>query len=117
MKKIILKFRSTAEITLEHSLGDKHSEVVSSAVNLEISDNLKRELYMEKEGIPNSTQGHKATTAALTAGIIANMHTAHNNGHWDSAEHLRFVISQLEAGFSQANAQPFESTFSDNLQQ
>jgi len=38
-------------------------------------------------------------TQCFTQGIIACLHKAHHEGWWDSAEHLRYVIAELERGF------------------
>lgn len=35
----------------------------------------------------------------LVQGLIGNIHLAHEKGFRDSAEHLRWIISELERGF------------------
>ena len=36
-----------------------------------------------------------------TFGLVGNIHNGHSQKHWDSAEHLRYIISELERGFVQ----------------
>ncbi len=43
--------------------------------------------------------GVKALTQVLVQGLNANIQGAHQKGNWDSAEHLRYVISELERSF------------------
>jgi len=43
--------------------------------------------------------GMKLQTEGLVQGLVANIHSAHEHGTWDSAEHLRYIIKQLEDRF------------------
>lgn len=41
----------------------------------------------------------KTLSNVLVQGLIGNIHLAHEKGFRDSAEHLRWIISELERGF------------------
>lgn len=66
--------------------------------NLYMSSNLDQSHYITKEGVPNA-EGAKALTQVLVQGLVANIHSCHEEGYIDSAEHLRAIISELERGF------------------
>lgn len=61
-------------------------------------DNLNIEKYQDEIGCPNK-DGAKLISIAFTQGLIANIHNAHHRGYWNDAEHLRYIISELERGF------------------
>jgi hypothetical protein len=67
-------------------------------IRLEVSENLDIQQYITEKGNYNK-DGTKALTNAFVQGLSANIHQAHQNGIMDSAEHLRFVISELERFF------------------
>jgi len=85
-------------LTLEHKKEMTSSKHVSTDFNLFVSDNLDKKQYLDKDGIPTK-DGSKSLTMVLTQGLIGNIHQAHEKGFWDSAEHLRYIISELERGF------------------
>lgn len=106
-----MQFRIEARsvVTLEHKQGEKTSTHVATDFNLDVSDNAGRSNFLNKEDLPTAA-GSKAATQCFVQGLIANVHYAHKEGYWDSAEHLRYIIAELERGFiSVANVYP--STF------
>lgn len=107
-----MRFRFTAisELVLEHFEGDAKSTHVATNLRLELSKNLDRKLYL-KNDLPTK-EGVKPLTQALVQGLIANIHHAHEKKFWDSAEHLRYIISELERGFVEV-AEVKESTMKD----
>lgn len=95
-----MKFRFSAisRITLEHNVGDKNSKHISTDIILHCSDNLDKRKYLDKKELPTK-EGIKPMTNAFVQGLLANLHMAHQKGYWDSAEHLRYIIAELEKGF------------------
>lgn len=65
---------------------------------LEISGNLDASRYLNTDGLPHG-DGYKAFTQALVQGISANIAKAHEDGVWLEADHLRYVITELERAF------------------
>lgn len=96
-----VQFTATSRLTLEHNQEDETSRHHSTEVRLECSNNLDTRRYADR-GIPKK-EGVKPLTLALTQGLIANIHAAHDSEYWDSAKHLRFIIDELELGFVQTS--------------
>lgn len=91
---------ATCVLELEHKIGKETSNHVSTKFNLEVSKNLDQKHYLQNDGMPTK-DGTKAITMVFTQGLIGNIHQAHENSLWDSAEHLRYIIAELEKGFVQ----------------
>lgn len=87
-------------VTLEHKEGKKTSSHVATDFNLNVSENVDRNHFLDKEDLPTQA-GTKALSQCFIQGLIGNVHYAHEKGYWDSAEHLRYIISELERGFIQ----------------
>ncbi len=51
-----------------------------------------------EQGLP-TRDGSQVLSNVLIQGLVANIHMAHEKGFRDSAEHLRWIISELERGF------------------
>jgi hypothetical protein len=95
MKKF--QFTGISRITLIHSDGMLTSKLHSTDLRLELSNNLDNRKYLDK-GIPTQN-AIKPLTQCFIQGLVANIQAAHDHGYWDSAEHLRYIISELERGF------------------
>lgn len=91
-------FEAKVVLTLEHKKEMTTSKHVATDFNLEVSDNLVRSQYLDKEDLPTEA-GSKVLSNVLVQGLVGNIHLAHENGFRDSAEHLRWIISELERGF------------------
>lgn len=91
-------FKAEVVLSLEANKGDKSSKLISTDFYLEVSRNLKQSNYLDEEGMPTK-DGCKVLTECLTQGLAANIHYAHQLGLRDSAEHLRYIIAQLEKAF------------------
>lgn len=65
---------------------------------LEISDNLVKSQYLNANDLPHK-DGYKAFTQALVQGLSANIAKAHEDGAWPEADHLRYIIKELERAF------------------
>lgn len=99
-KHMNFTFTAVSQIELSYEKGSKTSKHKATNIRLEISDNLDETQYLDKEGRPTK-EGSRCLTQALVQGLIGNIHHAHQAGWRDSAEHLRYVISELERGFVQ----------------
>lgn len=93
------KIEGRCVLTFEHTEGEEKSKHVSTDFNLEVGQNLKRELFLDMEDLPTAV-GVKALTQCFVQGLVGNIHYAHNQDFWDSALHLRYIIAELERGFS-----------------
>lgn len=85
-------------LTLEHKKGSSKSKHLSTDFNLEVSDNMDRNAYFDEDELPNKG-GSQLLTNVLVQGLLGNIHQCHEKGYRDSAEHLRYIISELERGF------------------
>lgn len=65
---------------------------------LELSDNMVRSEYLDDNGKPTKLGTH-AIASCFIQGLIGCIHYAHQNDMRDSAEHLRYIIAELERGF------------------
>lgn len=91
------KIEGKSIVTLGYKKGER-SSVISTDIHLHIPKELDESMYFDKEGLPNK-EGTKALSQCFIQGLIANIHQAHQKGLRDSAEHLRYIISELERGF------------------
>lgn len=92
-----ISFEATVVLNVKHR-GENHFDHVSTEFNLEVNNPILSSFYLE-DGLPNAA-GSKILTNVLVQGLIGNIHMAHGEGFMDSAEHLRFIISELERGFA-----------------
>lgn len=60
-----------------------------------------KERYIEKETGRLLNPGIKAVTNTLIQALLCNLHDAHQRGLYDSTEHYRQILSELEKGFAQ----------------
>jgi len=91
-------FEAKVVLTLEHKKGMATSKHVATDFNLEVNGILDKRQYIDKEDLPTQ-DGSKVLSNVLVQGLIGNIHLAHEKGFRDSAEHLRWIISELERGF------------------
>ncbi len=93
-------FEAKVVLRLEHKPGISTSKHVATDFNLYVSKELDINKYLDKESLPNK-DGSNAISNVLIQGLVANIHMAHEKGFRDSADHLRWIISELERGFVQ----------------
>lgn len=93
-------FTAISQVEMEHETGTPLSKHVKTNLRLEISKNLDRKIYLTPDDLP-SPEGIKPLTVALIQGLVANIHSAHQSGVWDSAQHIRYIIDELQRGFVQ----------------
>lgn len=86
----------TAQITVDFNQGKMMLQ--ETDLQLGVSDNINSNDLFDENDFPNK-KGCELLTTALIAGLNGNIHMAHHCGYRDSAEHLRFVITQLEEMF------------------
>lgn len=91
-------FEAKVVLTLEHKEGMTKSNHVATDFNLDVIGKLDRRKYLDKENLPTK-DGSQVLSNVLVQGLVGNIHMAHENGFRDSAEHLRWIISELERGF------------------
>ena len=91
-------FEAKVVLTLEHKAGMPTSKHVATTFNLDVLGHLDKSHYLDSEGLPTK-EGSKILSNVLVQGLIGNIHLAHDEGFRDSAEHLRWIISELERGF------------------
>jgi hypothetical protein len=92
-------FTGISKLTLVHEKGMTTSKHVATDFRLDVSPNLKQDLYLDESDLPTK-EGVKPLTQAFVQGLVGNIHMAHNKGYWDSAAHLRYIIDELTRGFS-----------------
>lgn len=86
------------KVTADYAQGATKSTHVATDFRLEVSKHLKQDEYNDKRGLPTKAGSH-ALTNAFVQGLVGNIHHAHQKGFKDSAEHLRYIIAELERGF------------------
>lgn len=91
-------FEAKVVLTLEHELGKQSSKHVATDFNLEVDPKLDRTQYLDND-VPTK-EGAKILSNVLVQGLIGNIHSAHQLGFRDSAEHLRWIIEELTRGFA-----------------
>lgn len=94
---MIFDFEGRCVLQMEHKQGDKTSSHVQTKINLDVSRNLDRSQYLEDD-LPTAA-GSKVLTNVFVQGLIANIHNAHERGFWNDAEHIKYIISELQRGF------------------
>lgn len=92
------KIEAIAALTLEPNEDKTGSTLTRTEFALELSDNMIRSEYLDKDGQPTKLGIH-AITSCFIQGLVGSIHYAHQNGMRDSAEHLRYIIKDLERGF------------------
>lgn len=87
------------KVTAAHTKGSTTSQHIATDFYLDVSDNLDKKMYLDEDELPTEMGSH-ALTNAFVHGLIGNIHFSHEKGWKDSADHLRYIISLLENGFS-----------------
>lgn len=95
-----VEFVAFTRLTLDFHPGNQASKHDGCGISLQCSPNVDASRYMMDNGILKE-DGSRVVTNVLVQGLIANIHLAHTEGWKDSAEHLRFIIAELERGFVQ----------------
>ena len=91
---------SRSILTLGYKESNNKAKLISTDFNLKVSEQLDENMYLDEEGLPTKIGSH-AVSQCFIQGVIGNVHYAHEKGYRDSAEHLRYIISELERAFIQ----------------
>ena len=94
-------FAVTSMVTAEANYKKGTSRMIETNVHLMADPKIENQ-WKDKDGVVTK-EGMKVQSQGLIQGLIANIHFAHQMGYWDSAEHLRYIIKNLEKGFNQTN--------------
>ena len=86
-------------MTIENKGGQKNI-LKESSTQFHVGEGLHEPAYYNPDGTLNFP-GAKTMSQCFVQGLNANIQSAHENGVWDSAEHLRWIISELEKAFVQ----------------
>lgn len=95
-----VEMRGIIVLTLETDRDSKKVSLQKTKIALDIPEELDRSAYFDKDDMPTQVGSHTMTTIFIQ-GLIGNIHASHQKGFRDSAEHLRYIISELERGFVQ----------------
>lgn len=87
-------------VHFEHDENSKTSNHIETKLALDCSKNLDVSQYLDDEKI-FTKDGCKAITTTLICGLVGNIHFAEQYGYFNSAEHLRHIIAELERGFAE----------------
>lgn len=107
-----INFEARVGLILDHIEGTGKTKLNSTKFNLLVDENLDKSRYIDEEELPNK-EGSIVVTTILVHGLIGNIHMAHEKGYRDSAEHLRWIIGELEKGFASV-AEVKKGTFKSN---
>lgn len=107
-------FTAMSKITVKPNPNGKSSKLLDSNITLKISENLDPDYYYtDNEKGLFKLPAVKVMTQAFVQGLIANVKSAHFNGLWDEAEHMRYIIDELGKSFAEVTNDPIvgETTF------
>ena len=99
-KKFSYELKSSVYLKVDQTKGAKSSKLINCDVVFDTPKTREFSHLKYQNGKP-SAAGLRASTTVLLSGIAANIHYGHKQKMWDSAEHLRYVISELERQFVQ----------------
>ncbi len=95
---MVYSFNVRTLLQMETVPGTSKSKVLTLDIGIQASKNLDQRAYDTAEGMPTKA-GTIAITNTLVQGLIANIHQAQAQGHWNDADHIRHIIDQLQKGF------------------
>lgn len=93
-------FEGKAVIEIEHTPGMASSKLLQTGFNLDCFGALDKSKYLDKDDLPTA-DGVKALSNVFVQGLVGNIHHAHSKGYWKDADHIRYIIAELECGFVQ----------------
>lgn len=91
------KTQGTSVIEMEYKEGENKSTLLNTKIYLDLDKKVDENLFYKNGDF--TKEGSKLLTQTFIQGLGANIHTAHNLKTWDSAEHLRYIIKELERIF------------------
>lgn len=96
-EKIEFALSTNIIVTLREK-DNKVSTHTGTNIVFDVSPNVDRRNFFDKEDNLNA-EGIKGATQCCVQGLIGLIHLGHQNGLWDSAKHMRYIIDELERGF------------------
>lgn len=90
-------FTAISKIGLVHKEGELTSHLEETLVRLEISKNLSKEVYLKRD-LPTN-EGIRPMQQAFIQGIMTNIKIADKNGWWKEADHLKYIIDELQRAY------------------
>lgn len=96
--KSTFSFTGTCKLTLSYEKGATTSQHETTDIRLDVSDNQKNGNLIGIDDLPTK-EGVKPLTQCFIQGLVANIHASHEKGYWNDAEHLRYIITELQRGF------------------
>lgn len=97
-------FKVEASLQLVAKSAEGRSQIKETEISI-FSDDPNVNHQFQDPKIGYTELGVKAMTQGFIQGLVTNIHAAHQNGTWDSAKHLRYIINELERGFAMSGAQ------------
>lgn len=98
-------FVAISKVTFEHESGARRSKLLATDLRFEVSENLDRTMYLDKDDLPIK-DAIKPITIALVSGLIANIRFGAHKGWWKEADHIRFAIDELQRLFVDIGGTP-----------
>jgi len=92
-----LFIESTARVVFKDNDHSGIVEVDAIWVKSHNSDSIEHTIRTESGSL--NPEGVKIQTQAFVLGLTSAIHEAHKRGVWDSAEHFRYILAELEKGF------------------
>ena len=93
------RYAVVSKLELEANLKIGRSRIKEITVEIVAQDEIQDQ-WREEDGALNA-DGLKAQTQGLIQGLVNSIHYGHQKGLRDSAEHLRYIIENLQKGFVQ----------------
>lgn len=91
-----MKGTITVVVQVDYNLaeGDRAALLNESRVSIQAPG-----LEVHDADLSPTSSGLRLATIALTTGLANNIHFGHQRNLWDSADHLRYIIRELEDQF------------------
>ena len=93
-----IPFKLETTLGIEVSPGVQEVNLRWIEYRLILPPQVDKKAYINDNG-PYTKAGIKTISNVLVQTLLTNLRSAHRNGEWDSAEHLRWIIAELERGF------------------
>jgi len=111
-------FMGIASIDLEFTPGCKTSKLIGVSIDFEGGQNTDMSFYKNEDDLPTA-EGYKIMTQIFVQALNANIQLSHQLGYRDSAEHLQYILKELERSFIQVCSvekviSPFKNLYNNN---
>lgn len=110
---MMLTFTASARIHCEMQKEYKMPQLRSTEIILDTHAPLEQSAYENEDGLPNAA-GLNAMRSCFIQGLVAIIHTEHQQGIKDSAENIRFIIDEIARGFAE-NVEVTQGIFNEEI--